>query len=141
MSVHDVVGNESMAAGPVMRTANDMQAPKVPQSSTASNITTNSATLTGLPPTDEGGSGLAGYRIFRYGTLRSTVMMTMFTDTGLGAGTHYRYTVAAHDSAGNQSVLSSQVPARSEKRQYSVRSAVGLGLVSPACQVPRLRNE
>jgi chitodextrinase len=59
---------------------------------------------------------LAGYRLFRDGTLRATVTGTTFADTGLSAGTHYRYTVAAYDGAGNQSALSSQTPVRTKKR-------------------------
>ena len=116
VGAYDGVGNESSAAGPVTGVASDTQPPSVPQSLSASNITTTSVTLNWSPSADQGGSGLAGYRVFRDGTLRATVTGATFTDTGLSAGAQYRYTVAAYDGAGNQSALSSQVPVRTKKR-------------------------
>ena len=59
---------------------------------------------------------MAGYRVFRDGTLRATVTGTTFIDTGLSAGMQYRYRVAAYDGAGNQSALSSQAVVRTKRR-------------------------
>jgi chitodextrinase len=116
VTAYDAAGNESAAAGPVTAIARDTQAPSIPQSVTASNVTASSATLSWSPSTDAGGSGLAGYRVFRDGVLRATVTVTNYTDSGLTGATNYRYTVAAYDGAGNQSADSSQVPVRTKKR-------------------------
>ncbi len=53
--------------------------------------------------TDIGGSGVAGYRVFRNGVQIATTTATSYTNFGLTAGTTYTYTVAAYDTAGNQS--------------------------------------
>ena len=59
----------------------------------------------GRASTDTGGSGLAGYRIFRNGgaTPIATVTTTSYSDTGLAASTQYTYTVRAVDGANNVS--------------------------------------
>lgn len=111
-----MAGNESAAAGPVTGTARDVQAPSIPQNLSASNVTSNSVTLTWSPSTETGGSGLAGYRVFRNDNLIATVNGTTFINSGLAAGTQYRYRVAAVDNAGNQSGLSSQVTVNTKKR-------------------------
>ena len=116
VTAYDAAGNESAAAGSVSGTARDTQAPSVPQSLAASNITTTSVTISWQPSTDAGGSGLAGYRVFRDGVLRTTVTGTAFTDSGLTPGVQYRYAMAAYDGAGNQSALSSQIPVRTKKK-------------------------
>jgi len=116
VAAYDGAGNESAAAGPVTGTARDIQMPSVPQNLRSSNVTANSATLTWSASTDAGGSGLAGYRVFRHENLVATVSGTTFINSGLAAGTQYRYRVAAIDNAGNQSGLSSQVTVNTKKR-------------------------
>ena len=109
VTAYDNAGNESGPVGPVTGTARDAKAPSVPQGLQSSNVTANSLTLTWSASTDTGGSGLAGYRVFRNGTLVATVTTTSFTNTGLTANTTYRYRVAAIDNAGNQSSQSGQL--------------------------------
>jgi chitodextrinase len=109
VTAYDNAGNESGPAGPVTGTTRDATAPSVPQGLQSSNVTANSLTLTWSASIDTGGSGLAGYRVFRSGTLVATVTTTSFTNTGLTANTTYRYRVAAVDNAGNQSSQSGQL--------------------------------
>lgn len=116
VSAYDVAGNESAQVGPVSAITADTQAPTAPPAPTASNVTSSSVTLTWSASTDAGGSGLAGYRLYRDGSLRATVSGTTYTDTGLTAGAMYRYSVSAFDGAGNESVRSNQTPVRMKKR-------------------------
>jgi chitinase len=50
-----------------------------------------------------GGSGLAGYDVYRNGAIAGSTTTTSYTDSGLAAGTGYSYTVRARDKAGNAS--------------------------------------
>jgi uncharacterized repeat protein (TIGR03806 family) len=86
----------------------DTTAPSVPQNVRATASSPTSVALTWSASTDTGGSGLAGYRIFRNGssTPLATVSTTSYNDTTVAANTSYTYTVAARDNAGNQSLLS-----------------------------------
>ncbi len=59
--------------------------------------------------TDTGGSGLAGYRLYRDGADIAHPPLPHFTDSGLITGTTYGYRVLAVDNAGNPSALSSLV--------------------------------
>ena len=69
--------------------------------------TTTTATISWSPSTDD--VGVAGYNIFRDGTEVGTVAgdTTLFSDTGLSAGTSYSYTLNAFDAAGNVTTSSS----------------------------------
>jgi mannan endo-1,4-beta-mannosidase len=92
----------------------DTQAPTTPGTPTASNITSSSVTLNWSPSTDN--RGVARYEILRApgstgGTFTQigTSTTTTFTDTGLTAGTTYRYQVRARDAANNASGVSGSV--------------------------------
>jgi len=56
-----------------------------------------------------GGSGLAGYKIYRGGVQIGTSAVTYYTDTTAASNTSYNYTVSAYDNAGNESAQSSAV--------------------------------
>ncbi|MGN9787008.1 fibronectin type III domain-containing protein [Nonomuraea sp. ZG12] len=87
--------------------SSDTTAPSTPGTPAASDITATSATLTWSPSTDQGGSGLAGYTVYReQGATdpqlgQSTTAST--TLTGLTANTRYQVYVRARDGAGNLS--------------------------------------
>ena len=49
--------------------------------------------------TDSGGSGLAGYRVYRGGSQIATTSSTSYSDTTVSGGTSYSYNVAAYDNA------------------------------------------
>ena len=93
--------------------AGDTTPPTTPQNLNAQTIDDNSIKLTWNASTDSGGSGLAGYRIYRedrdnYGSPIAFVdkNTTEYTNTGLQPGTTYRYKIKAVDNAGNTSDFS-----------------------------------
>lgn len=91
----------------------DTTAPSVPGTPVASSVTGTSATLSWTPSTDTGGSGLAGYEVYRVQGTTATRVATTTTPgyalTGLTPATAYSYAVAAKDTAGNVSARSTAV--------------------------------
>ena len=85
----------------------DTSPPTTPGQPVASNVTTNSATLTWTPSTDVGCSGLAGYNVYREaGATDPIVGQTTGNSvnlTGLSQSTQYTHYVRARDNAGNLS--------------------------------------
>uniref|UniRef100_UPI002023A639 extracellular catalytic domain type 1 short-chain-length polyhydroxyalkanoate depolymerase n=1 Tax=Acrocarpospora catenulata TaxID=2836182 RepID=UPI002023A639 len=85
----------------------DTTPPTTPGTPTASNITSSGATLTWTASTDTGGSGLAGYNIYRRQGTTDTLIAQSTTNsvnlTGLTASTQYQVLVRARDGAGNLS--------------------------------------
>jgi chitodextrinase len=92
----------------------DNSVPTVPTGLTAVSATVSSINLSWSASTDTGGAGIAGYRVYRGGTLirTTTGTATTITDTGLTLGTTYSYTVASYDNAGNASAQSTAVSCR-----------------------------
>ncbi len=83
----------------------DTQAPTVPASLVAANVTDTSADLSWTASTDN--VGVTGYDIYQDGVLlASTTTATNYNVTGLTAETAYAFTVTANDAAGNTSVAS-----------------------------------
>jgi chitodextrinase len=105
VTAYDNAGNESAAAGPVTGIARDVQPPSVPTNLTVTGTTTTSISLSWSHSSDAGGSGRAGYRIYRDGitTPIATVTGRTYTNTGLVSATSYTYRVTAYDNAGNES--------------------------------------
>ncbi|HEU5179229.1 MAG TPA: PKD domain-containing protein, partial [Candidatus Polarisedimenticolia bacterium] len=60
---------------------------------------------------DTGGSGLAGYRVYRGGVQIATTTVASYSSTSLSASTGYSFTVAAYDNAGNISAPSTAASA------------------------------
>ena len=96
-------------------TSNDTTPPSTPGAPTASSVTSNSASLSWGASTDQGGSGLAGYNIYReQGTTDPLLAQTTGTGTttnltGLTPSTQYQVYVRARDGAGNLSGNSTTV--------------------------------
>jgi beta-glucosidase len=84
----------------------DTTAPSVPGTPAATGVTATGLTLTWPASTDTGGSGLAGYDVYRDGTLIGSSTTASYAVTGLTAATRYEFTVAARDAAGNRSARS-----------------------------------
>jgi len=114
----DAAGNTSAFTPAVLATVpacpTDIQPPTVPGTPTASGTTATATTLQWTASTDN--ASVTGYDIFRApnatgGTFVSVGTSTTptFTDTGLTAGTTYRYQVRARDAAGNTSAFSAAV--------------------------------
>ncbi len=105
------VNTSALSAALSATTLADTQAPTVPLGLTVSNIAPASITLSWGTSTDlpnPGGTGVAGYYVYRNGARVATVTGTGYTDTGLKASTTYSYQVAALDKAtpANVSALS-----------------------------------
>jgi len=113
VKAHDAAGNVSAASAAVTATttagSGDTTPPSTPANVTASGVTSTSVSLSWSPSTDN--VGVAGYRVYRGGTLAGTTTTTSFTDTGLTPSTQYSYTVVAYDAAGNASSPSAAISA------------------------------
>ena len=83
------------------QSSSDKTAPTVPANLSAIAATTSQINLNWSASTDN--IGVAGYKIFRNGTLITTTLNTLFSDTGLTSNTPYTYNVYAYDAAGNTS--------------------------------------
>ncbi|MFU8946826.1 LamG-like jellyroll fold domain-containing protein [Mycetocola zhadangensis] len=110
----DAAGNisdSSLSAGPVSIAAPDTTAPSAPQDVTAT-VEESTVNLVWSASVDD--VGVTGYSVYR-GTAPdfavdgaskiADTQSTMYTDTGLAAGTYY-YKVTAVDAAGNASIAS-----------------------------------
>ncbi len=84
----------------------DTTAPGVPGIPAATAVTATGLTLSWPAVTDTGGSGLAGYDVYRDGTLIGSPAAAPYQVTGLSPATRYEFTVAARDAAGNRSARS-----------------------------------
>jgi len=102
--------------------ATDATAPSVPANLAVGAVTSSSVSLSWSASTDTGGSGLAGYRVYRDGaaTPVATVASTSYTDSGLAAQTNYSYAVRAYDNAGNQSAEAGPVTATTSQPAANV---------------------
>ncbi|MFB4274276.1 PQQ-dependent sugar dehydrogenase [Nonomuraea sp. MTCD27] len=99
---------------PPATTGGDTSPPTAPAGLAASGTTATSTTLTWTASTDD--VGVTGYDVLRApGTSGGafaqvgTSATTSYTDTGLSAGTAYRYQARARDAAGNLSPVSGTV--------------------------------
>ncbi len=79
----------------------DSQAPTAPGGLTATPTSPTSVLLAWSASTDN--VAVAGYRVYRNGTLVATKTSPGHTDSGLGSGATYAYSVVAFDAAGNTS--------------------------------------
>jgi len=93
----------------LMQPTADILAPSVPTSLNATAASQSQINLSWSASTDN--IGVAGYRVYRGGTLAGTTTSTSYQDTGLTASTNYTYTVRAYDAAGNQSADSTAASA------------------------------
>lgn len=83
----------------------DTTAPSVPANPKATAISSSQVNLSWDTSTDTGGSGLAGYNVYRNGTKVNSALITSMTygDSTASASTTYSYKVEAVDGAGNKS--------------------------------------
>jgi chitodextrinase len=89
---------------------NDTTAPAAPTNLTGYLVTRNSVRLNWNRSIDAGGSGIAGYKIYRGGTLISgpnPITSLTYDDSGLSYKTAYAYTITAIDNANNTSAATS----------------------------------
>ncbi len=119
-------GNAANLWGPYSPYSNEVTvigAPGIPGTPTITNASDRSLTIAWAPPTFDGGALITSYRVERqassdgsawdaWSTAQSGNNGTTFTDTGLTAGTYYRYRVAATNQAGASPSSSPSVSAR-----------------------------
>jgi hypothetical protein len=113
------------------------QAPTVPTGLAASNVTTNSLTLSWSPSTNAGSSGVGGYYVYRNGSttpLATVTSGTSYNDSGLAAATAYSYQVAAFDTStpANVSALSNAFSVTTQSTTTASWSDEDIGAVSAA---------
>lgn len=108
---YDGVPNDSGLTSVINVTTPDSIAPSTPTGLTATAVSPSQINLSWSASTDTGGSGLAGYRVYRNGSLVGSAATTSFGDTSLAASTLYSYNVAAYDNATNTSAQSSAASA------------------------------
>lgn len=108
-------GNATTTSAAVSVTVNtgtvpDTVPPSVPAGLRSTSKTASSITLAWNASTDNsGGSGVAGYDVYRNGQPVGSPTGTGYTDSGLQASTTYSYTVRARDNAGNASAQSGAI--------------------------------
>ncbi|MCY1136935.1 glycoside hydrolase family 3 C-terminal domain-containing protein [Actinoplanes sp. Pm04-4] len=111
-------------------TSPDTTAPTVPGVPVAASVTSSGLTLSWTPSADTGGSGLAGYDVYRDGVLIGSPTTATHTVTGLTPATRYEFTVAARDTAGNRST-----------RSAALAVTTAAGTPSGSCRVRYTTND
>jgi fibronectin type 3 domain-containing protein len=104
----DAAQNHSAQSAPASATTpapGDTSPPTVPTGLTATVITPTRVDLSWTASTDN--VGVAGYTVYRNGTVLANVGSTSFSDLSATANTTYTYRVDAFDAAGNHSAQSS----------------------------------
>ncbi len=92
--------NESAQSSPAVNvTTLDTSAPTVPQGLSATAVSETRVDLSWNASTDSGGGSVAGYKVYRDGTLLTLVSVASFSDTAVSGNTTYSYTVSAYDGA------------------------------------------
>ncbi len=110
---YDAVGNASAQSAAVIaktKTFVDVAAPSVPAGLTATPISSSQIDLRWNASIDN--VAVTGYKIFRGGVQITVSAAANYSDRGLSASTNYSYTVLAYDAAGNASVQSAAVNAK-----------------------------
>ncbi|MFB9362692.1 glycoside hydrolase family 3 N-terminal domain-containing protein [Actinoplanes nipponensis] len=110
----------------------DTTAPSVPGAPVAAAVTATGLTLSWSAATDTGGSGLAGYDVYRDGTLIGSPTAASYAVTGLSPATRYEFSVAARDAAGNRSARSAAL---------AVTTAAGDTSTGGSCRVSYSTND
>jgi len=112
VSAVDPSDNESArSASASATTGADTVPPSAPTNLQGVAASETQVNLTWSPSTDTGGSGLAGYEIFRDngGTPIGTSSVTSYSDQTVTVATTHSYQVRAYDGAGNRSGFSNQI--------------------------------
>jgi len=107
---NNAVTSSATVSVTVNAASNDTTAPSVPGGLASPSKTATTVNLAWNAATDNsGGSGVAGYDVYRNGNLVGSPSATQFTDGGLTASTAYTYAVRARDNAGNASARSTTI--------------------------------
>ena len=113
----DAAGNASAQSTMVSVTTspggNDTAPPSVPMNLTSPSKSSSSVSLSWTASSDN--VGVAGYDVFRGGTVVGSPTGTSFTVTGLAANTQFSFTVRARDASGNVSGQSGAISVRTDQ--------------------------
>jgi subtilisin family serine protease len=101
--------NNVFPGGPIRVGDPDIVPPTVPADLSVIALGYNRVYLGWTASTDIGGTGVAGYHVYRGSTVVGSTAATTYIDTGLVAATAYSYSVAAFDHEGNLSGRSATV--------------------------------
>ncbi len=123
VAAYDAAGNASAQCGAVAVSTLDGTAPSVPTNLQATVVSTSRIDLSWTASTDN--VGVAGYRVYRDGSLVASPAGTTYSDTGLAAGTAYGYRVAAYDAAGNSSAQCTVVNATTQSGTWAGTVLIG----------------
>jgi fibronectin type 3 domain-containing protein len=128
------VSANSSGANVTTPSAPDTTAPSTPAGLAANAVNSNQVNLSWSASTDSGGSGLAGYNIYRNGSKinSSPVASTSYGDGTVSVSTAYSYTVEAVDGAGNVSAKSSAVSATTPDAPDTTPPSAPTGLQAKA---------
>ena len=137
VTASDAAGNASGASSgttvviPSTTPAADTSAPSKPSGLSATVKSGSEIDLSWSASTDN--TAVAGYSVYRDGTLMATVGSTSWFDTGLAGGSHHSYTVTAFDAAGNVSPSSDAASATTTAADTSAPSVpTGVSATAPA---------
>jgi YD repeat-containing protein len=111
VKAYDGAGNISGPSNTASITTPDTIAPTTPTNLSAAATSQTQISLSWGASTDSGGSLLAGYHIYRGGSLVGSTASLSYGDSGLTANTGYSYTVQAYDHANNLSPMSNTASA------------------------------
>lgn len=105
ISAYDAAGNVSAQSAPFSASSsNDTTPPTIPTGLHSTSVLDNAVSIAWTASTDD--VGVAGYKVYRNGSLVGTTTGTGYNDTGLQPVTGYAYTVVAYDAASNNSAAS-----------------------------------
>jgi chitodextrinase len=111
---YDNASNFSPQSGAQTITTGDTLPPNAPTNAVATAVSDTRIDVSAFGVLDNGGSGVAGYRLYRSGVLVATATVPSFSDTGLSPNTTYFYTVRAYDNANNESADSNVTSATTQ---------------------------
>ncbi len=109
---YDGAGNESVTSAPISVTTPDTLAPTAPTITSSSLTGANTVSLAWSASTDSGGSGLAGYRVYRScpgGVIATTTSLSHVDTTAGPPGATCSYSITAYDNATNESASSNVI--------------------------------
>jgi chitodextrinase len=133
VAASDGAGNlsaQSSAASATTRSLADTVAPSIPANLAAAVVSDSQIDLSWSASTDN--VGVAGYRVYRDGTLAASPAGTVVSITGLAPSTLYSFTVSAFDAVGNASAQSAPLAAKTSPPVDTTPPTVPSGLAASA---------
>ncbi len=116
--------------GATTGTSGDTQAPSVPANLTSTVASSSQINVFWKAASDN--VGVAGYNVYRNGSLLTSLKATSIPVTGLAAGTTYSFNVAAYDAAGNVSAKSATISAKTSAATSTAPPATTACASSPS---------